>query len=1234
MKKILLFIAILTIVAFPQEHRFKGNVKVNKLEATAVDAKKITADSVLALHLVGVDTSYGGLDSIQVYNAIALKANKNSPTFTGTVTLPSTTSIGNVSSTELGYLDNVTGSIQTQINAKASIAQLSDSLALKLNKNFGAALPNNNEIRTDDYLVTYDTQDIQLEATSMADLPVSSATQSALNSKADAGNIETRLSTLENALTLINQSINRMQDTLIVHRYEINALKSIQGAPLPIPPQNFLATASTISKQINLTYNLLGTLDSVIIERRTTGAWTRLVNNGTALNYSDNTINYDVTYWYRAKSYYNNTSSLTYSDSSSALVVTPTYLFTYSTFEFGLIDSVGSGTSGGLQEAIIWSARTQQNGTAWSQGNYTPRNLRSLVNGITANYDSIQVAIKPPQGYATNIDAMSIGLRDGTTFNYSSTPTPITFNGNRYTPTLSTDSSQYTWSDIIPFQIRTGTNYLIHRYKSPTTEYESYITYGSNNSSNATDASLADDITYATVADGRLGSFALIKGIKYIGGGSMNTDTTITFYLANNSGASIYVDSLVLSNANFGISYTKTTVPNGNTFPINVTLNRHKSAGTYTSNINIYHSGTTTYQVASIHVVIIGAGGSGTPTVNPPTNLAALGGLFRIDGSFTSPSGSWDSVTVFNNSTQRMVKVNYPTTTFAITGLPHNTSYTLTAKAYLGGQASITSNSVAVRTTDTTTSVRVLNFYVSNSGNDANNGTSPQTPWRTISKVNSTDFNTASGTVYIGLKRGDIWREELNPTDAGTSENNRIVLTCYGSGALPILTGASDLRGSSTADWTNYSGNIWQRSVTTSIDNYHYLLFEKVGDVMHWGYTKGSTITDVNEEYGFAINGGYLYVYATSNPYTYFNKIERTGRATVNINMDRAYWTLDSLDIYGSGETNLRSTGSYLTFNGCSIHHTGNGSVPEGGSGYGLYPTSQYFTLQHSKIWEVGGHGIYVGAWNSLRNNNAVIQNNIFANNTYTHIDIQTSATTAFQVGGFIIRNNYFIADSSAQVVRYNNSGAGIQVLGSRDGMARITNVKIYNNIIIGQNWGAINWHRNADTIEVYNNTFVNNGSYLMRETNEDGGPYTGPVHLFFRNNVLYSNNGGTMIEMSNDTNKVYSNNLYITSATSPFRYRNSSGSMVSASWSTWSNTSLWLNDNGSYPDGDANSIFSSTSTNIFTTFTSHTAVKNLKPYPGGTLATMVGYDLSNKFITDFYGNPRTGTWRVGAILP
>ena len=49
-------------------------------------------------------------------------AKKASPTFTGTVVLPSTTSIGSITSTELGYIDGLTSSAQTQINTKAPSA--------------------------------------------------------------------------------------------------------------------------------------------------------------------------------------------------------------------------------------------------------------------------------------------------------------------------------------------------------------------------------------------------------------------------------------------------------------------------------------------------------------------------------------------------------------------------------------------------------------------------------------------------------------------------------------------------------------------------------------------------------------------------------------------------------------------------------------------------------------------------------------------------------------------------------------------------------------------------------------------------------------------------------------------------------------------------------------------------------------------------------------------------------
>jgi hypothetical protein len=57
-----------------------------------------------------------------VTTALSLKAPLASPTFTGTVTLPESTSIGNVNNQEIGYLNGVTSAVQVQLDAKAPLA--------------------------------------------------------------------------------------------------------------------------------------------------------------------------------------------------------------------------------------------------------------------------------------------------------------------------------------------------------------------------------------------------------------------------------------------------------------------------------------------------------------------------------------------------------------------------------------------------------------------------------------------------------------------------------------------------------------------------------------------------------------------------------------------------------------------------------------------------------------------------------------------------------------------------------------------------------------------------------------------------------------------------------------------------------------------------------------------------------------------------------------------------------
>lgn len=69
----------------------------------------------------------GTTSSIQ--SQIDLKAPKDSPVFTTSVSLPANTSVGDVSATELGYLNGVTGNIQTQIDGKTTASYVDNAVA-------------------------------------------------------------------------------------------------------------------------------------------------------------------------------------------------------------------------------------------------------------------------------------------------------------------------------------------------------------------------------------------------------------------------------------------------------------------------------------------------------------------------------------------------------------------------------------------------------------------------------------------------------------------------------------------------------------------------------------------------------------------------------------------------------------------------------------------------------------------------------------------------------------------------------------------------------------------------------------------------------------------------------------------------------------------------------------------------------------------------------------------------
>lgn len=101
--------------------------------------------------------------------------------------------------------------------------------------------------------------------------------------------------------------------------------------------------------------------------------------------------------------------------------------------------------------------------------------------------------------------------------------------------------------------------------------------------------------------------------------------------------------------------------------------------------------------------------------------------------------------------------------------------------------------------------VDATDYYVSSSdisANDLNNGTSPATPWKSISKVNSAFLSLKPGDRLL-FNRGDVFYGSIIITKSGIS-GSPITIGTYGTGENPILTGFTEL-----SNWINEEDQIW-----------------------------------------------------------------------------------------------------------------------------------------------------------------------------------------------------------------------------------------------------------------------------------------------------------------------------------------------------------------------------------------------------------------------------------------
>ena len=193
-------------------------------------------------YINGVTSSIQGQidDKLAIATAASTYAPLAAPTFTGNVTLPESTTIGNVSNLEIGYVNGVTSGIQTQLDAKAPLNSPTFTGTV--------TLPDNTiqqSMMGDD---SVGTNEIGGFAVTEAKLATNSVTESKI---ADGSVTSAKIATG----TIVNEDINA---SAAIAQSKIDGLSASLAAKADLASPTFTGTVSGVTK----THVGLGNVDN------------------------------------------------------------------------------------------------------------------------------------------------------------------------------------------------------------------------------------------------------------------------------------------------------------------------------------------------------------------------------------------------------------------------------------------------------------------------------------------------------------------------------------------------------------------------------------------------------------------------------------------------------------------------------------------------------------------------------------------------------------------------------------------------------------------------------------------------------------------------------------------------------------------------------------------------------------------------------------------------------------
>jgi len=405
-------------------------------------------------------------------------------------------------------------------------------------------------------------------------------------------------------------------------------------------------------------------------------------------------------------------------------------------------------------------------------------------------------------------------------------------------------------------------------------------------------------------------------------------------------------------------------------------------------------------------------------------------------------------------------------------------------------------------------------YYIDSNGSDSSDGLSPNTAWKTLSKVSSATFQPGDSVLF---KRGDSWTGTLTIKSSGTSVA-RVTFGAYGTGDKPRIVGNNSTLSA------------------VLIQDARYLTFENF-DVSHPRAVRPPDISLCGIYVALATNGVYPGIIIKNNNIHDVEGMPITNRhlqAGIFVRSNAAQAYFDSLRIEGNSLERCSSRGimmgdgsnkdtAFYNNNVVIRQNVINNTALEGIIVY----TAKNVLIENNRVMNAGAYTLGVnmnivlaGLWG--RGKNMTIQYNEVAYTRLTNpvpyasmdseafdIDLSTPGYTIIQYnyshdnqGGFFLHMGDPGPDFTYGIVRYNIS--------QNDGNE-------FNNRVF-----ELHEHPNGKIVPIYiyNNTIYSDSKVGVLDRAGGTGIHRG---LEFRNNIFYA----PAFQFDDQANMVYDHNVY-----------------------------------------------------------------------------------------------------------